>query len=126
MTPSRPYLIRAIHEWIVANAFTPYILVDANFPEVVVPRQFVRDGKIVLNLSPMAVQGLTLGNERIEFRARFSGRAMDITVPTAGVLAIYANENGQGMVFNEEEGGGPAPQPPTGGGRGRPGLKVVK
>ena len=124
MTPSRPYLIRAIHEWIVDNGMTPYLLVDVTFPGVMVPEQSIQDGKIVLNISPQAVQGLVLGNESIEFNARFSGTPMSVAVPIHAALALYARENGRGMVFTEEEDEppqGPAPDEPK-----RPALKIVK
>jgi stringent starvation protein B len=132
MTPNRPYLVRALYEWILDNAMTPHLLVDASQPGAVVPPQFVQDGKIVLNISPSAVRGLVLGNEHVSFNARFGGVAMDISVPVEAVLGIYARENGRGMLFPEEEirsgkGGGEAqadepPKPP----RDRPTLKVVK
>ena len=126
MTPSRPYLIRAMHEWIVDNGLTPYLLVDAEVDGVQVPRESVRDGKIVLNISPQAVHGLVMCNESIEFSARFSGVPMTVSVPVQAALAIYARENGRGMVFTEEDApppdkGGPEPDAPK-----RPSLKVVK
>ncbi|WP_126453478.1 ClpXP protease specificity-enhancing factor [Sulfuriflexus mobilis] len=112
MNSSRPYLIRALYEWIVDNGMTPYVLVDAMAEGVRVPEQFIEDGKIVLNINPSATQALTLGNEFIEFSARFSGAEMLVSVPTMAVLAIYARENGQGMMFAEEEGGEPSPTSP--------------
>jgi stringent starvation protein B len=127
MTSSRPYLIRAIYEWIVDNGMTPHILVDATGEEVQVPRQHVDAGKIVLNIAPMAVQALTLGNERVSFRARFDGAAIQVNVPVRQVLAIYTRENGQGMMFGDEE--GHPPEGPDDSGPGtpaRPRLKVVK
>lgn len=135
MSPSRPYLIRAINEWIVDNGFTPYLLVDADFEGTEVPRQFVDNGKIVLNINPTAIAGLELGNDYVMFSARFQGNPYEITIPVPAVLAIYAQENGRGMMFNEDEYG---PEPPDGGGgpdkekpeedkdKGRPSLKVVK
>lgn len=102
MTPSRPYLIRAIYQWIADNGATPHLLVDASTDDVRVPREFVENNKIILNIGPMAVHGLTLGNELVEFSARFSGKSRKVSVPMQAVLAIYARENGQGMVFNEE------------------------
>ena len=135
MTLTKPYLTRAFYEWIVDNDCTPYILVDASAAQVQVPRQFVENDKIILNVSPTAVQGLSLGNEFIAFNARFSGKAQEIFVPISALLAIYAKENGQGMLFNEEEG---PPKPPNGigGDSGgvattpsngkKPSLKVVK
>ena len=112
MNSSRPYLIRALYEWIVDNNFTPYILVNALIDGVRVPEQFIEDGKIVLNINPNATQELVLGNEFIEFSARFSGAGMMVSVPTLSVLAIYARENGQGMMFAEDEDGEPSPTNP--------------
>lgn len=129
MTPSRPYLIRALYEWIVDNGQTPYVLVDAEDEQVVVPRQFVDGGKIVLNINPSAVQNLELGNGFVELDARFSGTPMHVSVPVMSVLAIYARENGKGMVFTEEEGGGDEPPPdntPDEDGSRRPSLRVLK
>ncbi|WP_297527547.1 ClpXP protease specificity-enhancing factor [Thiohalobacter sp.] len=126
MTPSRPYLLRAINEWILDNGLTPYLLVDADAPGVEVPRQFVENGKIVLNINPQAVHGLHLGNDEITFSARFQGTPWQVLIPTRAVLAIYAQENGRGMMFNEEEGDEPPPQGDDGAGGGRPALKVVK
>lgn len=108
MNSTKPYLIRAFYEWIVDNNCTPYLVVNANFPEVSVPLQYIDNGQIVLNVSVAAVQSLTLGNSSISFSARFSGISHDIYVPIGSILAIYAKENGRGMVFAEEE----AP-PPT-------------
>jgi stringent starvation protein B len=98
-TPStRPYMIRAMHEWCTDNGFTPYLAVTVD-EWTQVPMEFVKDGQIVLNTSYDATSQLVLGNERVEFRARFSGVARDISVPVDHVLAIYARENGQGMAF---------------------------
>jgi stringent starvation protein B len=128
MTSSRPYLIRALYEWIVDNGMTPYVLINAASDQVVVPRQFVENDKIVLNLNPSAVQNLQLGNDYLELDARFSGSPMHVVVPVMAVLAIYARENGKGMVFNEEENDGDEPPPPDKGGDEdkRPRLRVVK
>jgi stringent starvation protein B len=112
MTSSRPYLIRALYQWIVDNGMTPYILVDAESPDLVIPREFVQDGKIVLNVAPMAVQGLILADDLISFNARFSGKSMDLSIMVGSVLAVYAKENGQGMMFGEEEDGS-TPTDPT-------------
>ncbi len=103
MTSLKPYLIRSIYEWIIDNQLTPHLLVDAENPEAILPRDYIEDGKIVLNLRPEAIQGLILGNEEIQFNARFSGAAMHIVTPTTAVLAIYAKENGKGMMFDPEE-----------------------
>lgn len=131
MTSLKPYLVRAIYDWIVDNQFTPYLLVDAGAQGVVVPRQYVQDGKIVLNLRPQAVHGLSLGNDEVEFGARFGGTPMQITVPMRAVLAIYAQENGKGMIFDDEgedETPPPTESAPKGGAgeKKRPTLKVVK
>lgn len=127
LTSSQPYLLRAIYEWIVDNELTPYLLVDASNDYVNVPQQYVEDGKIVLNIAPRAVNSLELGNDHILFSARFAGRPMEISMPTAAVLAIYAKENGQGMVFNEPDGGGEPPPGSTPSDRGKkPNLKLVK
>ena len=125
MTPSQPYLVRAIYEWIVDNALTPYVLVNAEHDAAHVPRQYVENGKIVLNLGPVAVNDLDMANDYITFNARFGGKAMDVSFPVASVLAIYAKENGQGMVFNESEGENPPPEPEPDK-PGRPSLKLVK
>ena len=111
LTSSQPYLLRAIYEWIVDNSLTPYILVDASNDDVQVPRQYVENGKIVLNIAPRAVTNLELSNEQVLFDARFSGKPMQVMLPMRTVLAIYAKENGQGMVFNEGT-EPPGPQPP--------------
>ncbi len=128
MTSSRPYLIRAVWEWISDNGLTPHLLVDAMQERVEVPRQFVEEGRIVLNIGANAVRGLEMGNEEIRFGARFSGTPMEVVIPVRAVLGIYARENGQGMLFPEEEGapeGGDEPEPPRPP-DGRPTLKVVK
>jgi stringent starvation protein B len=101
MTSTRPYLIRAIYEWIVDNHQTPHLLVDAAGEQVRVPQQYVDDGAIVLNVSPSAVRALDLGNEFVRFGARFSGKSYDIEVPVDAVQAIYARENGQGIFLGE-------------------------
>jgi len=95
--PKRPYLLRAMHEWVSDSQQTPHVIIDADRPGVVVPRPFVKDGKIVLNLSLTATQNLSLGNEWIEFGARFAGVVHFIRVPIAAVLGIYARETGEGM-----------------------------
>ncbi len=123
MSPSQPYLVRAIYEWIVDNALTPYVLVNAENDATHVPRQYVENGKIVLNLGPVAVNDLDMANDYIAFNARFGGKAMDVSFPVSSVLAIYAKENGQGMVFNEPDDENPPPEPDK---PGRPSLKLVK
>ncbi len=112
----RPYLIRAIYDWCVDNGHTPHMLVAADYPGVTVPMQFVQEGRITLNLSPMAVQSFNIDDDPIWFSARFSGRPFDVIVPAGAVLAIFARENGEGLVFGEVEpplGGGEAPSPPA-------------
>ena len=102
MSPTKSYFIRALYDWIVDNACTPYLLVNTADSRCVVPTQFIRDGAIVLNLAPAAVKGLELGREFIMFNARFSGVAQEITVPIGSVRAIYAKENGRGLAFEDE------------------------
>ena len=102
MTSSQPYLIRGIFEWIVDNDLTPYLMVDANKRGTVVPEDYLDEkGRIILNISPNATSGLLMTNEEITFSARFSGQSIGIVVPTYSVRAIYARENGQGMMFDE-------------------------
>lgn len=102
MTSNRPYLIRALYEWIADNQMTPHLLVDASQPGVVVPGDYVSDGRIVLNVAAVAVHGLVLGNDAIRFSARFGGKPFPVDLPVAAVLGIYARENGQGMLFADE------------------------
>ncbi|WP_063370088.1 ClpXP protease specificity-enhancing factor [Pseudoalteromonas luteoviolacea] len=101
MTSNRPYLLRAFYEWIVDNQCTPHIVVNANFPHVQVPVQFVQDGQIVLNVSPSAANNFNMDNDALSFSARFSGQPMQVYVPVDAVLAIYARENGEGTIFSE-------------------------
>ena len=103
MKPSRPYLVRAIYEWLVDNQATPYLLLDATATGVRVPVQFVKDGKIVLNIAPHAVKDLFIRNDGVTFSARFNGSPMMVEAPMPAVLAIYARENGQGMFFDANE-----------------------
>lgn len=138
MTSSRPYILRALYEWILENACTPYILVNAYGPGVEVPQEHVKDGQIILNIAPAAVHGLQIKDEAIEFSGRFAGIPMPVYVPVSAVMGIYARENGQGMVFEPEK---PEPPSPSGGGPekksekkssesekpvARPSLRVVK
>jgi len=127
MTSLKPYLIRSIYEWIIDNQLTPHLLVDAENSNAILPQEYIEDGKIVLNLRPQAIQGLILGNEEIQFNARFSGNPMQIVTPTSAVLAIYAKENGKGMIFDPEEhnNGGDAPTSPDKK-HTKPLLRVVK
>ena len=125
MNSSRPYIMRALYEWIVDNDLTPYVLVQASTPGVIVPQQFVKDNQIVLNISPDAVVDLNISNEAVVFNGRFGGVATDIFVPIPAVLGIYARENGQGMVFDPEEVvSSPDDTPPEP--ENRPSLKIVK
>ena len=130
MNSLKPYLIRAVYDWIIDNQFTPYLLVNADAQGAVVPHAYVQDGRIVLNLRPEAIQGLALGNDHILFNARFGGKPMQVDVPISAVLALYAQENGRGMVFDQEEVDEPPPSPepdktvePP---KKRPSLRVVK
>lgn len=105
----RPYLIRAMHEWMGDNGHTPHVVVDAAADGVSVPGEHVKDGKIILNISHSAAHNLTMTNEAVSFRARFSGEPFDVWVPVASVLGIYAKETGQGMIFSQ---GANQPEPP--------------
>ncbi|MYL22757.1 ClpXP protease specificity-enhancing factor [Halomonas alkaliantarctica] len=102
MRSSRPYLARALYEWLVDNELTPYLVVDATQPGVEVPKQFVQNGQIVLNVAPTAVRDLFMENQAIGFNARFGGQPMQVMIPTPALIAIYARENGAGMVFGHE------------------------
>lgn len=128
VSSKRPYLLRAMHEWMSDNAQTPHVLVDATLSGVVVPAEHIDDGRIVLNVSYRAVHGLSLGNDLLTFRAQFQGRPFDVSVPVAAVIGIYAKETGQGMVFAES--GGEEPEPPDDTGSDpdatRAHLRVVK
>ncbi|MBU2977678.1 ClpXP protease specificity-enhancing factor [Alteromonas sp. C1M14] len=150
MTPNQPYLLKAFYDWIVDNQLTPYIVVDATMDRVDVPQEFVKDGQIVLNVSPAACMNFTLDIEALSFQARFGGQPRQIYIPCHAVLAVYARENGAGTVFSLEEEtekpDSPAPQssadgvsrpsgdtsdgdsesapvPPK---KGKPNLKVIK
>lgn len=128
MTPSRPYLFRAINEWLLDNGMTPYILVDVTVENTYVPQHFVQNDEIILNISPSSVQNLSIDNAGIAFNARFQGQPFDIYVPMQAVQSIYAKENGQGTVFAEEDGfpspdDDPEPPKPQ---KKRPQLRVVK
>ncbi len=128
MTSNKPYLIRAIYDWIVDNDLTPYILVNTEYPGVQVPQEHVNGGRIVLNISPKACRGLHLENDRIVFTARFSGQSVQIFLVPAAVLAIYAKENGRGMEFGEEYNDEPPPPPlsPDAKAWKKPALTLVK
>lgn len=103
MTPNRPYLLRAFYEWIVDNDCTPYLVVDAEYPETKVPSQFVQNGQIVLNVAPSAVSQMLMGNDDVRCSARFGGQPFSLYIPVKAVLAIYAKENGAGTVFTLDE-----------------------
>ncbi|WP_027856118.1 ClpXP protease specificity-enhancing factor [Marinobacterium jannaschii] len=137
MNPSRPYLLRGLYEWLLDNDATPYLLVEAELPGVMVPEQFVEDGRIVLNIAPGAVQALNIDDQAVSFNARFGGVPMDVYIPLAAVAAIYSREDGQGMGFGMEPGAelyeqeepvqDEVQQPePDARPQGRPSLKVVK
>ena len=135
ITPSRPYLIRALYEWILDNDDVPYLVVDATIQNVMLPEQFVADGQIILNVGPSAVQALDLADDAVSFSARFGGVPMQVYVPVLAVKAIYAKESGQGMGFGFEPGipdpEAPVPEPKQSDDKpskpaGRPTLKVVK
>ncbi len=128
MTSSRPYIMRALYEWILDNDCTPYILVNAEGDGVEVPLQYVKNGQIVLNISPTAVVNLLIANDSISFNGRFGGVPTDVYVPMGAILGIYAKENGQGMIFELDD--EPHPEPPKADSSGdkasRPALRVVK
>ncbi len=139
MTSNRPYLLRAIYDWISDNGLTPYLLIDATGEGVRVPPQVVKNGQVVLNIAMRAVANLELGNDWIGFSARFSGVSHVVRIPVGSVLALYAQENGQGMMFPADDDGGDTPPPPApdeppssqGGAddkpkRGAPILRVIK
>jgi stringent starvation protein B len=140
----RPYLLRAMHEWMTDNALTPHIVVDATIAGLNLSPEHIRDNKVVLNVSYAATRGLVIGNEAVSFEARFNGVPTALNVSVDAVLGIYARENGQGMVFSEQSGpsgddsgpgGGPGTGPRPGNGPGDdsgpgggkpPKLRVVK
>jgi stringent starvation protein B len=125
MTSNRPYLLRALYEWITDNGLTPHILVDAEVDGVNVPDHVIQKGKVVLNIADGATEQLKLDNEIIDFKARFSGNPYQIIVPMNAVIAIYARENGQGMMFAKDD----SDPPPVDGSDVPPPrnhLKVVK
>lgn len=136
MSSNRPYLLRAVYEWISDNGLTPYLLVDARQTGVRVPTHAIKDGQVVLNVAMRAVAELEIGNETVRFSARFNGVSQQVHVPVSAVLAIYAQENGQGMMFPPEAipladapadaapaGSAPEPDKPQ---RKGPQLRVVK
>lgn len=136
MHSNKPYLFRAMYQWIVDNGVTPYVIVSVDYPGIAVPLEYAQDGKIVLNISPGACREMHMDNDHILFTARFGGIARNITIPMGAVLAIYAKENGRGMEFSIEQPVEKAPvlaataDPKTSAApkpaRGRPKLSLVK
>lgn len=130
----RPYLIRAIYDWSVDNGLTPHVLVAADEPSVEMPRDTMREGKVALNIAPSAVRDIMFGDDSLSFKARFSGRSFSVNVPTRAVLAVYARENGEGIVFGDIESPEPPDSPDGGPDKGaetpspkpHPHLRVVK
>lgn len=114
MTPLKLYLLRAVYDWAVENGFTPHLIVDAGHAGVHVPSHAVQDGKVVLNVSPRAVQGFVLNADGVSFSARFGGNPFVVQCPLVAVRAVYARENGQGVAFpDSDESGGPTPPEPS-------------
>lgn len=103
MSPNRPYIIRALYEWITDNQLTPHLLINAEAEGVQVPERAIAQNKVVLNIDPGAVEGLELGNEWLLFDTRFAGVKEEICIPVEAVMAVYARENGQGMMFAQDE-----------------------
>ena len=140
MTSNKPYLIRALYEWLVDNDATPHIMVDTTFADVMIPAGIDKDGQVVLNIATRAVQGLEMENTHIAFTARFSGASQNIYIPIQAVMAIYSMEDGQGMMFAEETSATPPLQPEEPSAdkktlkkdpqekpkKKKPGLKIVK
>ncbi|TVS13037.1 MAG: ClpXP protease specificity-enhancing factor [Wenzhouxiangella sp.] len=138
MLSSRPYLLRAVNEWIVDSGLTPHVLVDADNPELVVPDSARQDDRVVLNISPSAVRDLLIDDELVTFVARFGGVSQAVTVPIQAVQAVYARENGRGMMFSDEDESDEAGKPGAGQdssssdtgdskpAKARPNLRVVK
>ena len=141
MNSSKPYLLRAFYDWIMDNDMTPHVVVEATEEEVRVPEQYIEDGRIILNISAYAVQNLELEQNHVAFQAKFAGVPFDVYVPLTYVSAIYAKENGRGMVFKDEfEDEDPPPEADESSGseggskssfsskskKGRPNLTLVK
>lgn len=125
MTSSKPYLVRGLNEWILDNGLTPYVLISSASEDVMIPPGIAQDGKVVLNISPDAVRELAIDNEALSFSARFNGVSQDVYCPMAYVLAIYARENGEGMMFPEDD-AALAASPAEETARKSPSLTVVK
>ena len=128
MTSSKPYLFRAIYQWLLDCELTPYVMVDALLPKVEVPEEYIEDDQIILDMTPSAIIDLEMGNHHVEFKARFSGVTRHIILPMPAILALYAYENGRGMVFTDEEDDDTLPpsgsdEPPS---DGKPHLRIVK
>lgn len=115
MSPSRPYLLNALYEWILDNNCTPYIAVNATYEDTIVPQEFVRNGQIVLNISPTAVHKFGINKNVLQFSARFGGVSRDLFIPLPAITAIYAKETGGGMVFPADEYDKLSPEPSQGG-----------
>ena len=124
MTPNRPYLLRALYEWILDNGMTPHLLIDTTISGTRVPAEDINNNRIVLNISPDAVHELVLGNEEINFNARFGGKSRQIHLPINSVTAIYARENGQGLLFPAEQDQDALTSAPEK--ANKPHLKVIK
>lgn len=132
----RPYMLRAMHQWMTDSGLTPHVIVNASAPGAAVPTAYIKDGKIVLNLSYSATQRLDIANDWVEFDARFSGVIHHVRFPVSAVLGVYARETGEGMVFSADDGGSEPPdgspqdgpdRPASGeDGARRPQLKIVK
>ena len=128
MISSKPYLFRGIYQWLLDCQLTPYVMVDATLNDVQVPEDYIEDGQIILDMTPSAIIDLEMGNESVEFKARFSGVTRHIVLPMSAILALYAYENGRGMVFTDEDEDDVPPSPgdndPSSG--GKPHLRIVK
>jgi stringent starvation protein B len=132
MTSNRPYLLRALYEWIGDNDMTPHLLVDATREGVQVPSSTIKEGRVVLNINSRAVAQLDMGNREVRFKARFGGVSQQVVVPLGAILAIYAQETGQGMMLPEdgamlpEDSPQGAPEPPEDSPKRGGHLRVVK
>ena len=132
--PKRPYLLRAMHQWITDSGHTPHVIVDAGRAGEDIPHAYVQDGKLVLNLSYSATQRLKIDNDVVEFDARFAGVIHHVRIPVGAVMGVYARETGEGMMFPDQDTSPAPPEPPApapapaedGGGAKRPQLRVVK
>ena len=122
MTSLKPHLFSAVYDWIVENNLTPHLLADATIPGVVVPAEFIEDGKIILNISPSAAQNPIISQDLVGFNASFNGKMRTVTVPIVAIMAIYAKENGKGMIFDPELEADEPKKPEV----ARPSLRVVK